>query len=195
MSRAPCIRHCGAGCQSSAPELVDHARDQKFFATLKVICTLCIQNDPVGTIDGDDRGILSDLLGSWNGAVIRPPFYVDYGLHIHFGPGCFLNYGCVFLDVAEIRLGARVQVGPMAQVLTADHPREAHRRAAGEESGRPVTIGDDVWIGGGALVLPGVTIGAGAIIGAGAVVTRDVPARTTVAGNPARPIASKPPFI
>lgn len=147
------------------------------------------------TIDGDDRGILSDLLGSWNGAVIRPPFYVDYGLHIHFGPGCFLNYGCVFLDVAEIRLGARVQVGPMAQVLTADHPREAHRRAAGEESGRPVTIGDDVWIGGGALVLPGVTIGAGAIIGAGAVVTRDVPARTTVAGNPARPIASKPPFI
>ena len=147
------------------------------------------------TIDGEDRSLLSDLLGTWNGAVIRPPFHVDYGVHIHFGPGCFLNYGCVFLDVAEIRLGARVQVGPMVQVLTADHPREAHRRAAGEESGRPVAIGDDVWIGAGALILPGVTIGAGAIVGAGAgaVVTRDVAAGATVAGNPARPIGPKAP--
>lgn len=143
------------------------------------------------TIDGEDRSLLSDLLGTWSSAVIRPPFYVDYGVHIHFGPGCFLNYGCVFLDVAEIRLGARVQVGPMAQVLTADHPREAHRRAAGEESGCPVTISDDVWIGAGALVLPGVTVGAGAIIGAGAVVTRDVAAGATVAGNPARPISPR----
>ncbi|MDO5369260.1 sugar O-acetyltransferase [Paracoccus sp. (in: a-proteobacteria)] len=146
------------------------------------------------TIEGEDAEVLPQLLGTWNGAVIRPPFYVDYGSHIHFGPGCFLNYGCVFLDITEIRLGARVQIGPMVQVLTADHPREAHRRAACEEWGRPITIGDDVWIGAGALILPGVTIGAGAIIGAGAVVTRDVAPGATVAGNPARPVGNPRPL-
>lgn len=140
------------------------------------------------TIEGEDASLLARLLGTWNGAVIRPPFHVDYGAHIHFGPGCFLNFGCVFLDVAEIRVGARVQIGPMVQVLTADHPRDARRRAAGEEWGRPITIGDDVWIGAGAIILPGVTIGTGAIIGAGAVVTRDVAPGATVAGNPARPV-------
>lgn len=140
------------------------------------------------TIEGDDPSLLAELLGTWNGAAIRPPFYVDYGRHIHFGPGCFLNYGCVFLDVAVIRVGARVQIGPMVQVLTADHPREADRRAKGEEWGRPIAIGDDVWIGAGAIILPGVTIGNGALIGAGTVVTRDVAPHATVAGNPARPL-------
>ena len=141
-------------------------------------------------IEGDaaDQAILSDLLGTWNGAVIRAPFAVDYGLHIHFGPGCFVNYNCVFLDVAEIRIGARVHIGPAVQLLTADHPREVARRAAGEEYGRPIRIGDDVWIEAGALVLLGVRIGDGAILGAGAVVTRDVAAGATVAGNPARPV-------
>ena len=137
--------------------------------------------------DKDDQAILSELLGTRNGAVIRAPFFVDYGLHIHFGPGCFVNYNCVFLDVAEIRIGARVQIGPGVQLLTADHPRETGRRATGEESGRPITIGDDVWIGGAALVMPGITVGNGAIIGSGAVVTRDVPDSATVVGNPARP--------
>jgi len=140
------------------------------------------------TIEGEDLSILPQLLGTWNSAAIRPPFYVDYGAHIHFGSGCFLNFGCVFLDVAEIRVGARVQIGPMVQVLTADHPRDVQRRAAGEEWGRPVTIGDDVWIGAGAIILPGVNVGTGAIVGAGAVVTRDVAPGATVAGNPARPV-------
>ena len=137
--------------------------------------------------DTADQAILRELLGTWNGAVIRSPFLVDYGLHVHFGPGCFVNYNCVFLDVAEIRMGARTQIGPGVQLQTADHPREAARRATGEESGRPIRIGADCWIGGGALVLPGVSIGDGAIVGAGAVVTRDVAAGATVAGNPARP--------
>lgn len=141
--------------------------------------------------DPEDEALLAELLGTWNGAVIRAPFYVDYGLHIHFGPSCFVNYACVFLDVAEIRLGARVQIGPGAQILTADHPREAARRATGEESGRPIIIGDDVWIGAGALILPGVNVGDGALIAAGAVVTRDVPAGATVAGNPARVLPAK----
>ena len=140
------------------------------------------------TIEGDDPAILGELLGTWAGAVIRPPFHVDYGRHIHFGPGCFVNFSAVFLDVAPIRIGARVQIGPQVQILTADHPRDPARRATGEESGRRVTIGDDVWIGGGAIILPGVSVGSGAIIGAGAVVTRDVAAGATVAGNPARPL-------
>lgn len=142
------------------------------------------------TLYGEDAAraaILTAMLGSWNGAVIRTPFHVDYGVHIHFAPGCFVNYGCVMLDVCEIRIGARTQIGPAVQLLTADHPRAAAARAAGLENGRPIVLGADVWIGGGAIVLPGVTVGDGAIVGAGAVVTRDVAAGSTVMGNPARP--------
>lgn len=144
------------------------------------------------TIVGDKNRArtLTQLLGTWNGTVIRAPFSVDYGKHIHFGPDCFVNFGCVFLDVCEIRIGARCQFGPMVQLLTPDHPRDAESRAKGIEYGAPITIGDDVWIGGGAIILPGVSVGNGAIVGAGAVVTRDVPAGATVAGNPAR-IVSK----
>jgi len=130
--------------------------------------------------------LMQALLGTWNGAVIRAPIHVDYGMNIHFEPGCFANFNCVILDVAEVRVGARTQIGPNVQILTADHPRDADTRATGAEWGRPITIGADVWIGGGAIILPGVTVGDGAIIAAGAVVTRDVPAGATVMGNPAR---------
>jgi maltose O-acetyltransferase len=149
-----------------------------------------LMRDYNATIYGDDgRGvILTELLGTWSGAVIRPPFHVDYGRNVHFGPGCFVNYGAVFLDVAEITIGSGTQIGPYVQILTADHPRAAAERARGTEWGRPVTIGANVWIGGGAILLPGVCIGDDAIIGAGAVVTRDVAAGATVAGNPARPL-------
>ncbi|MDB5379316.1 MAG: maltose acetyltransferase [Rubritepida sp.] len=120
------------------------------------------------------------------GAVIRPPFHCDYGWNIHLGAGAFLNFNCVILDVVPVSIGDRTQIGPGVQILAADHPRDAATRAAGLESGRPIRIGADVWIGGGALILPGVTIGDGGIIGAGAVVTRDVPAGATAVGNPAR---------
>ncbi len=135
--------------------------------------------------------ILPELLGTWNGAVIRVPFHVDYGAHIHFGPGCFVNFNCVILDVCEVRIGARTQIGPNVQILTPDHPRESAARAQGLEWGKPITIGADVWIGGGAILLPGVSVGDGALIGAGAVVTRDVPPGASVAGNPARPLNRK----
>jgi maltose O-acetyltransferase len=126
------------------------------------------------------------------GAVIRPPFFCDYGFNIHLGAGVFLNFNCVILDVVEVTIGDRTQVGPAAQIYTADHPRDVQTRRSGLEFGRPVRIGSDVWIGGGAIILPGVTIGDGAVIGAGSVVTRDVGANQTVIGNPARPRPAKP---
>jgi maltose O-acetyltransferase len=127
------------------------------------------------------------------GAVIRPPFFCDFGYNIHVGDGVFMNFNCVILDVVEVTIGDRTQIGPAVQIYAADHPRDAPTRASGLEFGRPVRIGSDVWIGGGAIILPGVTIGDGAVIGAGSVVTRDVGAGVTVAGNPARARPSRPP--
>jgi maltose O-acetyltransferase len=120
-------------------------------------------------------------------AVIRPPFHCDYGYNIRLGDGVFLNFNCVILDVVEVTIADRTQIGPAVQIYAADHPRDADTRRAGLEFGRVVRIGNDVWIGGGAIILPGVTIGDGAVIGAGSVVTRDVAPRQTVTGNPARP--------
>src|SRR5690349_7756294 len=119
-------------------------------------------------------------------AVIRPPFFCDYGSNIRLGDGVFLNFNCVILDVVEVAIGARTQIGPAVQIVVADHPRDAAGRAAGRELGRPVRIGRNVWIGAGAIILPGVTIGDDALIGAGSVVTRDVPPGATAYGNPAR---------
>lgn len=138
----------------------------------------------------ETRGpILAELLGACGaGTAIRAPFHVDYGINIFIGQDVFLNYGCVLLDVCPITIGDMTQIGPYVQILAADHPRDPEVRNAGLENGRPVTIGRNVWIGGGALILPGVTIGDDAVIGAGAVVTRDVAPGTTVAGNPARPL-------
>ncbi|MFC7520000.1 sugar O-acetyltransferase [Xanthomonas populi] len=125
------------------------------------------------------------------GAVIRPPFRCDYGYNIRLGAGAFLNFNCVILDICEVSIGEGTQVGPAVQFYAADHPRDAAGRASGLEFGRPIRIGRNVWIGGGAIILPGVSIGDDAVIGAGAVVTRDVPAGATALGNPARVRASR----
>ena len=140
-----------------------------------------------------DREARAPLLEALFGAVgpgcaIRAPVYVDYGVHVRLGRDVFLNYGCVLLDVCEITIGDGTAIGPYVQLLAADHPRDPALRAAGLETGAPVTIGRNVWIGGGAIVLPGVSVGDEAVIGAGAVVTRDVAPGATVAGNPARPL-------
>lgn len=126
-------------------------------------------------------------------AVIRPPFHCDYGFNISLGAGAFLNFGCVILDVVAVTVGAMTQIGPGVQILTADHPRDPAERRSGLEFGRPVRIGANVWIGGGALLLPGVSVGDDAIIGAGSVVTRDVAPGATVVGNPARPRSASRP--
>ena len=131
--------------------------------------------------------LLQERLGSVGaGAVIRPPFHCDYGFNISLGAGVFLNFNCVILDVVEVTIGERTQIGPGVQILAADHPRDPAERASGLEFGRPVRIGGNVWIGAGAIILPGISIGDDALIGAGSVVTRDVPAGATALGNPAR---------
>ncbi len=135
------------------------------------------------------RPLLDELIGSIApDAHIRPPLYVDYGTYITIGSGTFANYGLTALDVAPITIGADVQIGPNVQLLTPTHPVDPDARRAKLEAAEPIVIGDNVWIGGGAIVLAGVTIGENSVIGAGAVVTRDIPAGVVAVGNPARVI-------
>ena len=144
-------------------------------------------NAALGRSADERRALLRERLGAvGEGAEIRPPFHCDYGFNIRLGAGAFLNFNCVILDVAEVTIGAGSQIGPGVQILTPDHPRDPAVRASGHEFGRMVSVGRNVWIGGGAILLPGVSVGDGAIVGAGAVVTRDVPAGATAVGNPAR---------
>ncbi len=135
------------------------------------------------------RQLIEELFGTIEGEmVLEPPFYCDYGYNIHVGEGFFANFNCVFLDACPIHIGKRVLIGPNVQLYTATHPLDRKTRAEGLEYGRPITIGDDVWIGGSAVINPGVTIGSNVIIGSGAVVTKDVPSNVLVGGNPAKVI-------
>jgi maltose O-acetyltransferase len=146
-------------------------------------------NASAGVSLGEQRVLLRERLAKvGEGTVVRPPFFCDFGFNISLGTDAFLNFNCVLLDVTEIVIGDRTQVGPAVQIYAADHPRDAALRRQLLELGRPVRIGNDVWIGGGAILLPGVTVGNNAIIGAGSVVTRDVAEGVTVLGNPARPV-------
>ncbi|MGW1956923.1 sugar O-acetyltransferase [Streptomyces sp. NPDC001920] len=133
--------------------------------------------------------VLAELLGFLGKeAHVRPPLYVDYGSNISIGARTFVNYNLTALDVAAITIGEDCQIGPGVQLLTPTHPLEPQPRRDKLEAARPITIGDNVWLGGGAIVLPGVTVGDNSVIGAGAVVTKDVPANTVAVGNPARPV-------
>ena len=139
------------------------------------------------------RPILEELLGTLGlGAHVRAPLFVDYGSHLHIGPRTFVNYNLTALDVSPIRIGADCQIGPNVQLLTATHPLEAGPRRDKVEGAAPITIGDNVWLGGGAIVLAGVTIGENTVVGAGAVVTRDLPADVIAAGVPARAMRDLP---
>jgi maltose O-acetyltransferase len=123
-------------------------------------------------------------------AIVAPPFHCDYGFNISVGERFYANVNCVLLDSARIEIGNQVLFGPGVHLYTATHPLESAERRRGLELAKRIAIGDDVWLGGGAIVLPGVTIGARAVVGAGSVVTRDVLADQRVAGNPARPIGA-----
>jgi maltose O-acetyltransferase len=133
------------------------------------------------------RALLVELLEEVGAdTAIRSPLYVDYGSRITIGSGCFANFGLVALDVAPITIGDDVQIGPNVQLLTPTHPIEPGPRRDKWESAEPITVGDNVWLGGGAIVCPGVTIGENTVVGAGAVVTKDLPANVIAVGNPAR---------
>jgi maltose O-acetyltransferase len=119
---------------------------------------------------------------------VQPPFYCDYGTNIIIGDNVFFNFNCVILDVMEIKIGSRTLIGPNVQIYTATHPIDYKERATGLEYAKPVTIGNDVWIGGGAIICPGVTISDRTVIGAGSIVTRDIPSDVFAAGNPCRVI-------
>ncbi|MGR3759091.1 sugar O-acetyltransferase [Roseobacteraceae bacterium NS-SX3] len=123
---------------------------------------------------------------------IEAPFHCAYGINITLGSRVYMNAGCTILDTAPVVIGDGTMLGPGVKIFCAQHHKERSLRAAGLEKAFPVTLGADVWIGGGAILMPGVSIGEGAIVGAGAVVTRDVPPGSTVAGNPARPLTKHP---
>jgi maltose O-acetyltransferase len=141
------------------------------------------------TRDGEEatrRPILLELFAAGGDSVyLEPPFYCDYGVHIELGERVFLNFNCVILDVCRVRIGNYTFIGPAVQIYTPLHPLDAALRRH-QEYGSPVEIGDDVWIGGGAIILPGVRIGSRTVIGAGSVVSRDIPDDVLAVGNPCR---------
>jgi maltose O-acetyltransferase len=135
----------------------------------------------------EQRRLLTELLGAVGAdTYIRPPLRVDYGSHLRIGARTFANFGLVALDVADITIGDDVQIGTNVQLITPTHPVDPEPRRQKWEAARPITIGDNVWLGSGAIVLPGVTIGDNTVVGAGAVVTRDLPPNVVAVGNPAR---------
>ena len=143
------------------------------------------------TPDGDQdtrRRLVSSLFAKGGDSVIlQPPFYCDYGFNIELGERVFFNFNCVVLDVCKVSIGSFSLFGPAVQIYTPLHPLDAQERRLAEY-GKPVEIGDDVWVGGGAIILPGVTIGSRSVIGAGSVVTRDIPDDVFAAGNPCKVI-------
>lgn len=146
----------------------------------------------LNTMDRSDfeglQSVVKKLLGKSENAWINPPFYCDYGFNIEVGKNLFTNYNCTILDVAKVKIGDNVLIGPNVSIYTAGHPIHADTRKTGYEYGAPITIGDNVWIGGNSIILPDVTVGSNSVIAAGSVVTKDVPEWTVVAGNPARVI-------
>lgn len=139
------------------------------------------------------RRLLTELFGYETDVWIQPPFFCDYGTNISLGKKVYFNFNCVILDVMLVQIGDHVLLGPAVQIYTAVHPLDAETRRGGLEFAKPISIGNDVWIGGGAILCPGVSIGARSVIGAGSVVTRSVPADVFAAGNPCRVIRSLDP--
>ena len=150
-------------------------------------------NDTRESQAAERRRILEELFGAGGDSVwMQPPFYCDYGTNIRLGTRVFFNFNCVVLDVCEVKIGDYTLFGPGVQILTPLHPLDAALRRV-QEFGKPIEIGSDVWVGGGALILAGVRIGSRAVIGAGSVVTRDIPEGVLAAGNPCRVIRSLEP--
>ena len=151
-----------------------------------------ILTQKLNTMDRSDfKGlgdVVKELLGQSEGAWINPPFYCDYGFNIEVGKNFFANYNCTMLDVAKITIGENCFMASNVAIYTAGHPIHPDSRNSMYEYGIPVTIGDNVWIGGNTVICPGVTIGSNCVVGAGSVVTKDIPEWSVAAGNPCRVI-------
>lgn len=133
------------------------------------------------------REIIQNLFGSVGQIFdVKPPFRCDYGCHIYAQENLYINYDCIILDCNKVYIGSNVLIAPKVQIYTAYHPLDAETRRSGLEMAAPIVIGDDVWIGGGAIICPGVTIGNNTTIGAGSIVTKDIPANVVAAGNPCK---------
>ena len=163
------------------------ARDPELEADASRCSALLARFNDINADDTDRTDALAELLGSLgDGAVIRAPLQMDYGYQTTVGPRTFINVGAVILDVGRVTIGADVQIGPNVQLLTPTHPLDPEVRRTGLEAAEPITIEDNVWLGGGVIVCPGVTIGRDTVVGAGAVVTKDLPPGVLAVGNPAR---------
>lgn len=171
----------GSLYHASDPELIRERRKARLL--LKQL------NDSEGDEVEFRQQILIELIPSQGTNLwIEPPFYCDYGSNISIGNKVFFNFNCIILDVMPVRIGNNVLIGPSVQILTPLHPMNWKERSTGLEYGKSVTIGSDVWIGGGVIICPGVTIGNRCVIGAGSIVTKDIPDDSFAAGNPCRPI-------
>lgn len=166
---------------ASDPELVKDRQQARILTRL--------YNQTIETDDYTKIEILRKLLGSTGENVyIEPSFKCDYGYNIHLGENFYANFDCIMLDVCEIKIGKNAMLAPNVQIYTAYHPIDPKLRISGIEYGSPVTIGDNVWIGGGAIINPGVNIGDNVVIGSGSVVTKDIPSNCVAVGNPCKVI-------
>ena len=170
-----------------------HSRDPELLALYHRAKSLLHDYSRTSSTDADAKQkILKELLGSVGAGVwLEAPFFCDYGANIHIGSDCFINYNCVFLDSNLITIGSNVLIGPAVQLYTATHPLASQDRVLASGCGYvtralPIKIGDNAWIGGGAMVMPGVSIGGHSTVGAGSVVTKDIPEHCFAAGNPCR---------
>lgn len=152
---------------------------------------LKLLNDSVPEDVKERQEILKKLIpNAGKNLWLEPPFHCDYGTNMHIGERVFFNFNCVVLDVARVKIGSRTLFGPNVQIYTATHPMNHKERATMLESAKPIEIGEDVWIGGSAVICPGVSIGDRSVIGAGSVVTKNIPSDVFAAGNPCKIIKS-----
>jgi maltose O-acetyltransferase len=174
-----------------AGELYNPLDEQLSAERLNARLLLAALNETREDETAERSSLLRELLpNAGPGLWLQPPFYCDYGSNIILGEKVFFNFNCVVLDVTFVTIGSRTMFGPNVQVYTATHPMDHKERAAGLEYAKPITIGEDVWIGGSVVICPGVNIGDRSVIGAGSVVTKDIPADVFAAGNPCKVIRS-----
>lgn len=161
--------------------------DKELTAERNYAKKLCYEFNRIDPLKYSIRNkILRKLFRSGKRCHIESPFYCDYGYNIKLGENFYANHGCVILDVNTVKIGNNVLLGPYVQICTASHPLSPDKRNTGLEYGLPIEIGDNVWIGAGAVILPDVKIGDNSIIGAGGIVTKDIPPGVLALGNPCR---------